>query len=77
MKCDNLRNNKNCISRQILSAYATFILLHITIFFRKCGDFIGELHGESFDMVHEDLIYLMAADIHHMENVISVAQIYS
>ena len=48
------------------------MLPHIILFLRHGGDFVG---GE-FDVVHESLLGFVAADVHHLDNVIFVVQIH-
>ena len=51
-------------------------LPHIILFLRHGGDFVGYLLGGEFDIVHEGLLGLMAADVHHLENGVPMAQIH-
>lgn len=56
------------------SAFA--ILPLIILFLRHGGDFIGYIFGGEFDIVHEGLLRLVTADVHHLENNVFVAQIH-
>lgn len=52
------------------------VLPHIVLFLRHSGDFIGYLLGGELDVVHEGLLRLVAADVHHLENGVLVAEIH-
>lgn len=53
---------------------STFTILpHIALFLRHGGDFIGYLLGGELDVVHEGLLRLVTADVHHLENGVFVA----
>ena len=54
----------------------TISLPHIVLFLRHGGDFIGYLSGGELDVVHEGLLCLVSAYVHHLENGILVAQIH-
>ena len=53
-----------------------FFLPQLVVFFRHGGDFVGYLLGGELDVVHEGLLCLVAADVHHLENGILVAQVH-
>ena len=48
-------------------------LPYITLFLRHGGDFVGYLFGGELDVVHEGLLCLVAADVHHLEDGVLVA----
>lgn len=49
---------------------------HIILFLGHGGDFIGYIFGGEFDIVHEGLLRLVAADVHHLEDGVLVAEIH-
>lgn len=53
-----------------------FLLPHIILFLRQGGDFIGYLLGGELDIVHEGLLRLVAADMHHLKNGVLMAEIH-
>lgn len=57
--------------------YLVYILSpHIILFLRHGGDFVGYFLRGEFDVVHEGLLRLVTADVHHLENGVFVAQIH-
>ena len=52
------------------------VLPHIILFLRHGGDFVGYLLGGEFDVVHEGLLCLVTADVHHLKNGVLVTQIH-
>lgn len=40
------------------------------------GDFIGYLFGGELDVVHEGLLCLVSADVHHLKNGVLVAEVH-
>ncbi len=52
------------------------VLPHVILFLGHGGDFIGYLLGGELDVVHEGLLGLVAADVHHLEDGVLVAQIH-
>ncbi len=53
-----------------------YCLPHIILFLGHGGDFVGYLLGGEFDIVHECLLCLVAADMHHLEDGVPVAEIH-
>lgn len=51
-------------------------LPHLILFLRYGGDFIGHLFGGQLDIVHDGLLCLVAADVHHLEDGVLVAEIH-
>ena len=51
-------------------------LPHIILFLRHGGNFVGYLLGGELDVVHEGLLCLVAADVHHLEDGVLVAQVH-
>ncbi len=49
---------------------------HLAIFLGSGGDFVGYLLGGKFDVVHEGLLGFVAADVHHLDDVVFVAQVH-
>lgn len=49
---------------------------YLGAFLRGSGDFIGNLFGGKLDVVHESLLGLVAADVHHLEHGVAVAEIH-
>ncbi len=52
------------------------VLPHLAVFLGSGGDFVGYLLGGEFDVVHEGLLSLVAADVHHLDDVVFVAEIH-
>lgn len=52
------------------------ILPHIALFLRHGADFVGYLFGGEFDVVYDGLWGLMVADVHHLEDGVSMAEIH-
>lgn len=51
-------------------------LPHLAVFLGSGGDFVGYLFGGEFDVVHESLLGLVTADVHHLYDVVFMAQIH-
>lgn len=49
---------------------------HLVVFLGSGGDFVGYLLGEKFYVVHEGLLCFVAADVHHLDYVVFVAEIH-
>ena len=67
---------KKLILSMLYNTFIINVLPHIVLFLRHCGDFIGYLLGGELDVVHEGLLCLVTADVHHLENGVLVAQIH-
>lgn len=52
------------------------VLPHIALLLRHGCDFVGYLLGGELDVVHEGLLRLVSADVHHLEDGVLVAQIH-
>ena len=63
-------------SRKNLQILFLPFLPHIILFLRHGGDFVGYIFGGEFDIIHEGLLCLVAADVHHLEDGVLVAQIH-
>ena len=51
-------------------------LPHLAVFLGSGGDFVGYLLGGEFYVVHEGLLGLVTADVHHLDDVVFVAQVH-
>lgn len=56
--------------------FVTTYLPPIIPFLGHGGGFIGNLFEEDLDVVHKGLLRLVAADLHHLEDGVLVAQIH-
>ena len=56
--------------------YHISLLPHVALFLGHGGDFVGYLLRGELDVVHESLLRLVAADVHHLKDGVSVAQIH-
>lgn len=51
-------------------------LPHLAIFLGSGSDFVGYLLGGELDVVHEGLLSLVTADVHHLDDVVFVTEIH-
>ena len=53
-----------------------FLLPHLILFLRHGGDFIGYFLGGELDVVHEGLLGLVTADVHHLEDGVFMIEVH-
>ena len=59
-----------------LTASGLYKSPQLALFLRHGGDFIGYLLGGELDVVHEGLLGLVPADVHHLEDGVLVAEVH-
>lgn len=69
---ENVNLHNHCYNIDVQS----LILPHFVGFLGPGGDFIGYLLGGEFNVVHEGLLSLVSADVHHLDDVVFMAQIH-
>ena len=74
--CAIVTDNETYPRPHFLRSGDYYILPHIILFLGHGGDFVGYLLGGEFDIVHECLLCLVAADMHHLEDGVPVAEIH-
>lgn len=52
------------------------VLPHLTIFLGSGSDFVGYLLGGEFYVVHKGLLSFVTADVHHLDDVVFVAEVH-